>query len=59
MYRFKDIYGEPHLLLEPLGIGLYNYPRKIIPITIEALEFEIRITKGIIKALKSGENIWD
>ena len=57
MYRFKDIYGKPHLLLPALLMRDYFYPRKTIPVTIEALELEIRITKGIIKQIREGREI--
>ena len=57
MHRYKDIYGKPHLLLSPLGIRKYFYPRKTIPVTIEALKLEIRITKGIITQIREGREI--
>ena len=57
MHRYKDIYGKPHLFLPALLMRNYFYPRKTIPITIEALKLEIRITKGIITQIREGREI--
>ena len=57
MHRVKDIYGKTHLFLPALLMRDYFYPRKTIPVTIEALELEIRITKGIIKQIREGREI--
>ena len=57
MHRVKDIYGKPHLFLPMLLMREYFYPRKTIPVTIEALELEIRITKGILIHIREGREI--
>ena len=57
MYRVKDIYGKTHLFLPALLMRDYYYPSKTLPLTIEALELEIRITKGILIHIREGREI--
>ena len=51
MKKVKDIYGTPHLWLPELIYEDRIHKAHTVPITVEDLELEIRMTKSIIRYL--------
>ena len=49
MKKVKDVYGMPHLWLPELSYGDRIHKAHMVPVTIEDLELEIRMTKSIMR----------
>ena len=51
MKKIKDGFGITHLWLPELSYGDNIHPAHTLPLTVEDLELEIRMTKSIIRYL--------